>query len=408
MAVDAAALGIEFDFLCAIAKPQPDLEGARWRLRSPIDFSAVLDLAFEHHLRPHLLAAMSELAWEGMPTECKAELEGFRQHHVLRTLRLTEQLCRIAAAFSSHGIAFAAFKGAALAVDLYGDLARREYSDIDLIVAPGQMAAAETALESLGFMTDQGDRAFRRTFCAYQRQYSFAHADTDATVDLHWNFTAAALPFPLRAEEIWSDLKLVTVGAYAIPTLSDANLALLLAGHGTKEGWRSLGWICDFAAFAHRRPDLDWPALYERARKRGCGDTLLLGYALANALLGATIPRELASKVARNRRVGRIAAAIAGRLSAAPPAKSGRHHLLDLDLCDHVGDRIKAAVRLVLTPTPGDFRARPLPQALWPLYYVLRPMRLAGRAVASRVPPSLRRDGESMVGQELRAVDRRT
>lgn len=398
MVVDPGTSRAEFDLLCAAAKPCPDLEGARRLLGGPIDLPVVLDLARDHYVRPQLLATMSALAWEGVSTECKTALEEFRRSHVLRMLYLAEELSRIAEVFACRGIAFAAFKGAALAIDLYGDIAHREYADIDLIVAPGQMAAAETALESLGYMSDQGDRAFRRMFRAYQRQYAFTRADIDATVDLHWDFTAARLPFPLRVEELWSDLKFVTIGARAIPTLSDANVALLLAGHGTKEGWRSLGWLCDFAAFAHRRPGLDWLALYERARGRGCGDTLLLAYALATELLDMTVPCELAGTLAGNRRVGRLAAAIAARLRAGP-ARTDRRHLMDLDLCDHARNRITVAIGLVLTPTPGDYHAWPLPQALWPLYYILRPVRLARWAITSLPPPSLRRGRESMIGQ---------
>lgn len=393
-------ISADLDVLCAIVQPGPNPERVRTLLRGSADFASVMDLAFEHYLRPQLLAAMSELAWEGVPVECKAKLDDFRRHHVLRTLYLAEELGRIAAIFSARGVAFAAFKGAALAVDLQGDPACREYRDIDLIVPPGQVAAAESALESLGYLNDQGDRAFRGMFCAYQGQYSFGHPDLDVSVDLHWTFTAAALPFPLRTEELWSDLKFLKIGAATIPTLSDANLALLLAGHGTKEGWRSLGWICDFAAFVHARPGLDWPGLHKRARRQGCGDALLLGYVLANTLLGVAIPQGLASRLERNRRVHRIAAAIVGRLRA-DPARSDRHHLMDFALCDRARDRIKAAIRLGLTPTPGDYRAWPLPRALWPLYYVVRPLRLAASAVASLLSPSLRRDREAMVGQKL-------
>jgi hypothetical protein len=398
MGAHPATSSAEFDLLCAAAKPCPDLETTRRLLRGPMDLPVALDLARQHYVQPQLLSTMSALAWEGVSTECKARLEQFRRAHVLRVLYLAEELCRMAEVLASRGIAFAAFKGAALAIDLYGDIAHREYADIDLIVAPGQMAAAETALAGLGYMSDQGDRAFRQMFRAYQRQYTFTRADIDATVDLHWGFTAARLPFPLQANELWSDLRSVIVGARAIPTFSDPDVALLLAGHGTKEGWRSLGWLCDFAAFAHRRPDLDWLGLYERARRRGCGDALLLAYALAAELLDVAVPCDLASKLEGNRRVGRLAAAIAGRLRAGP-AGTGRHHLMDLDLCDNVRDRIKVAIRLALTPTPGDYHAWPLPQALWPLYYLLRPVRLAVAAVASLLSPSLRRDREPVIGQ---------
>lgn len=385
--------GADFDILCAVARPRPDLERLRTLLRGSIDFRTVLDLAFGHYLGPQFLAAMSDLGGEGVPAESRSRLEDFRRRHMLRTLYLAEKLCRIAGVFSSRGITFATFKGAALAIDLHGDPARREYRDIDLIVPIEQVPAAEAALEGLGYRNDQGDRAFRQMFCAYQGQYSFGHADLDASVDLHWAFTAAGLPFPLEADELWSNLRPLGIGTCTVPTLAEPDLALLLAGHGTKEGWRSLGWICDFAAFAHSRSDLDWPGLHERARRRGCGDAVLLAYALSNALLEVAIPPGLADDLARNRHVRELAATIIDKLRAGS-AGSARHHLMDVMLCDRPWDRIRAACRLIFTPTPGDYRALPLPQTLWGLYYGLRPFRLAAFT-------SLRRDREAMVGQKL-------
>ena len=382
-----------FDLFCAIARPQRDLEQARRLLQSSLTFPAILDFASEHYLGPQLLAALSDLDWQGVPAESKAKLEDFRRRHVLRTLHLTEELCRIAALFSSRGITFAAFKGAALAVDLYGDPARRVYSDIDIIVPAGQVPAAETALESFGYHNDQGDRAFRRMFCAYQGQYSFVHAERGAAVDLHWAFTAAALPFPLQVDELWSRLRSVTIGTCTIPTFSDPDVALLLAGHGTKEGWRSLGWICDFATFAYGRPALDWPGLHQRACRQGSGDAVLLAFALSNMLLGVAIPADLADKLARNRRIPRLVTEIVNGLRG-DSSKRRRSHLMDLALCDRLWDRIKATARLLLTPTPGDYQALPLPQASWPLYYALRPLRLAARGLAS-----LRGDRQPMIEQ---------
>jgi len=40
-------------------------------------------------------------------------------------------------------------------------------------------------------------------------------------------------------------------------------------------------------------------------------------------------------------------------------------------------DRLRYCARVALTPTPGDWAWLRLPDALYPLYYVLRPIRLA-------------------------------
>jgi len=394
MAFDPRPSCPEIDLLCAVVRPSPDLAQAVALLRGPLDFSDLLDLAEAHSVRPRLIQAFAALGWQGVPPTVKAALEGFRGRHVLRALYLAEEHGRIADALLAAGVGFAFFKGAALAVDLYGDLSHREYGDIDLIVWPHQLVAAETVLEDLGYLTRQGDRAFRRAFLAYQRQYTFIRADIGAAVDLHWDFSAGPLPFPLRPAETWRGLRPVRVGSRTMPTVSVENQILLLAGHGTKEAWRSLSWICDFAMQIDRTPGADWAGLYARARRQGCGNSLLLGASMAQALFDSAMPHDLVPLVRRNATVARLTRRLVARLRGGLATMPGHRDLMDLDLCDRRWDRLKAAVRFGLTPTPGDYHALPLPAGLWSAYYFLRPFRLAAKVVTGRRP---RREGPAAV-----------
>jgi Uncharacterised nucleotidyltransferase len=377
----------EIDLLCALVRPQPDLLRAQSLLRGAIDFPVFLELAQVHAVRPRLIQALSSLDWDGVPLSAKRELEAFRESHVLRSLYLAEQQGNIADALLAAGICFAFFKGATLAADLYGDLSWREYGDIDVIVMPHQVAQAERVLEDLDYLNRQGDPAFRRAFLASQRQYSFTRADIGATVDLHWDFSAGQLPFPLRPEDAWGSLKGVRVGSRNMPTVSDENLALLLAGHGTKEAWRSLGWVCDFSIFVESAPGLDWASLLVRARRRGSGNALLLGCAMARELLGTPVPGDLVKPLASNKRVGRLVEQLVEQMWGGIATLQRPTPLMDIDLCDRRWDRVKAALSVVFTPTPGDYHARPLPAGLWWLYYLLRPLRLAAQALTPRRSP---------------------
>jgi hypothetical protein len=381
MASDADQSSFEFDFLCAALRPQPDIMAMQEILRRGVNFPALVELTEAHGVRPRLFQALALLKWAGVPQQVRAALEIFRERHLVRTLTHAQQHGRIADAFLAAGIGFTFFKGATLAADLYGDLSWREYGDIDVLVMPHQLAAAERALEGLGYLNRQGDRFFRATFLSAQRQYTFSNVEFGATVDLHWAFTARALPFPLRADEVWSSLKGVQVGPRRMPTVSYQNQALLLAGHGTKETWRSLAWVCDFAMLLERGPQLDWAALLTHARRNGSGNSLLLGCVVVEGLLGTPVPVDLVKPLQRNRRVRHLGVDLIRRLRAGPMTMRPQTDLMDLDLCDRRLDRLKAAVSVMLTPTPADYHACPLPADLWGAYYAIRPLRLAAQAV---------------------------
>jgi hypothetical protein len=372
----------EFDLLCRAARPRPDLEYIAWLLRRGVDHSHLMRLADDHGVRPGLARALAALSWADVPVSTRTCLERFERDHLLRSLALSAELASVAALLAENRVAFATFKGPALALTLYGDLAGREYNDIDLLVGESDVDAAETLLGSLGYGSLQGDRAFRRAFLARQRQYALVRDGGAGAIDLHWDFSGAHLPFPLKAADAWRRLGHVSVGGRDIPAVTGEDLALVLAGHGTKESWRFLKWVRDFAWMIDRHRALDWSEIHRRARENGCGDTVLLGCAIVQGLLEVAAPDALAAAIAQSERVRSRASTLVRRMREGLQPSSLQETFADLDLCDGVFAILKGAVQLALAPTAGDHAALKLPQGLWPLYYVTRPFRLALNAFA--------------------------
>jgi hypothetical protein len=383
MSGDTRTGGAEFDLLCLLVRPKPDLARAREILRRGIDVAELLRTAAEHSVRPQLMRALAALSWQGMPATSRSSLAAFQRLHLVRSLSAAQQLSRVATALAARDIRFAAFKGATLAKLLYGDLSAREYTDIDLIVPKVQFGQAEDVLASLGYRGAQGDRAFRRTFLAYLRQYAFVHPDLALAIDLHWDFSGSHVPFPLTSAEAWNELEDVSIGYNHVPAVSGTNLALLLAGHGTKEAWRSLDWICDFAMLVDRRPDLDWALIHRRAQAQSCGDSVLLACTMSQRLLGVPAPPALSRPIAERRRIRTIATALIDKLRRSERSSERAENLTDLDLCDTRRDRLSAVLKLAFTRTVGDYQAMPLPPELWRVYHATRPFRLAAKAITA-------------------------
>ena len=283
----SCVLSPEFEFLCCLVRPEPDHRRARELAQQGFDWTSVAHLAAAHGVRPHLVHALRDSAWAERAVDLKRNLDTFQRWHMARNLHLTRELLSIGNAFDKCGIPFATFKGATLAISLFGDISRREFNDIDLIVHEADVRDAEDVLQSCGYRAAQGSsREYREAFLAYQRQYMFKDRDSLLAIDLHWDFTHKGLPFPVRASEIWTTLDEVRISGRTIPILGPDVLAVFLAGHGTKEGWKCLGWVCDFAEFYRQHSDMNWIALWERAdRKRG-GRSILLGLLFGSKIAG--------------------------------------------------------------------------------------------------------------------------
>ena len=71
-----------------------------------------------------------------MPADAREELEGRAQANRLRDLELTGELARLLDRFRRDGIAAVPYKGPVLAAQAYGDVALREFVDLDILVHP--------------------------------------------------------------------------------------------------------------------------------------------------------------------------------------------------------------------------------------------------------------------------------
>ena len=364
----------EFELLCCTIGPRLILGRAAAILHDGINWRVLTDLATAHGVRPRLIRVIRESFSAQLPPETKQEFEDFQRIHLVRSLHAGKELAAISDALSQTGVRHAWFKGITLAATLYGSIAGREFVDLDVIVDKDNIAAAERILEARGYAPRHGDATFRTAFLAYQHQYIFVNPETRLMIDLHWDFSGKGDFFPLQTSEIWRNLIRVPVANHDIPTLGMSELAILLAGHGTKEGWASLNWVADFAEFLHKNFDLDWVALQRRAQKNKCGRSILLAGLLASKLFQIDMSAELMRLIADDGRVYALAKSAINRLC--PDAIVSTQRQSWPKLYQRWPRQLWAAWVMLSVRTTGDHKAMPLPRQLWHIYYLTRPIRL--------------------------------
>ena len=372
--------GEEFQLLLCCARSEPDSGSIKERIYKGINWRKILDLAEYHGVRPILRRTLKAVCWDHVPRETQLELERLYTSNAQRNLLFVGELLRLFAAFAHARIPAATFKGTILAESIYGDLSLREFSDLDIIVHDADVSKVEDILTRDGYVPDFPDRDYRSAFLAYQGQYAFRNKQTGFSVDLHWRLSGKGEVFPLKVEEIWSRLEHVTICGRKVPTLANDDLSLFLAAHGTKEGWRLLKWVCDFAEILHKCRDIDWVTLLGRAERAHCSRSLELAMLLVSALLDAPVPQKLIAKALNNSVVRALADEAQRRMLSTAPAGEFREFLNGLNTHDRLRHRLWPIATLLTTRTVGDYRAMALPKALWSVYYVTRPFRLAAKA----------------------------
>jgi hypothetical protein len=367
----------EFQLLLYCARSQP-ASGPIKRLvdQSAIDWGKLLAFADQHCVRPLLLQSLKAVCWDAVPASVRLELERFCKSNAQKNLLLALELLRLLRRFNESKVPVVAFKGPILAEAVYGDLSLREFCDLDLLIRVQDLAKAEDILLACGYTAQFPDRDYRTAFLSYHGQYAFRR---DVWVDLHWQFSPGSVVFPLQAAEVWPRLTEETIAGRTVASLAHDDLALFLAAHGTKEGWRRMLWLCDFVEFSRRYRDLDWIAILERAVRSYSSRQLLLAIELAATMLDAPVPAELLNQARNSPAVQSLARRARERMLLTAPRGSWEFRF-GLDTHDKWLHRLLPIKALLTTRTVGDHQAMPLPKSLWGLYYLTRPFRLAGHA----------------------------
>jgi hypothetical protein len=376
----------EFQLLLYCARSQP-ASGPIKRIvdQSAIDWGKLLALADQHGVRPLLLQSLKAVCWDAVPGSVRLELEGFCKSNAQKNLLLALELLRLLRRFNENEVPVVAFKGPILAEAVYGDLSLREFCDLDLLIRVQDLAKAEDILLACGYTAQFPDRDYRTAFLSYHGQYAFRRGQSELWVDLHWQFAGDSVVFPLRAAEVWTRLVEATIAGRTVPSLAHDDLALLLAAHGTKEGWRRMLWLCDFAEFLRRYHDLDWIAVLERARQCHSSRQLLLAVELAATMLDAPAPAELLDKARNSSALQSLASRARERMLLTAPRGTWEFRF-GLNTHDKFLHRLLPIKALLTTRTVGDHQAMPLPKSLWGLYYLTRPFRLAAHAAKKVFP----------------------
>ena len=100
---------------------------------------------------------------------------------------------------------------------------------------------------------------------------------------------------------------------------------------------------------------------------------------LASDLLETALPKEVLRRVQADPVVKSLAAQVRERIFRAANVPPGILEMISFYLraMESLGDRVRYCFDLVMIPSPLEWALLPLPAWLFPLYYVLRPLRLA-------------------------------
>ena len=366
------------------------LGGSAVSLLAAADRVTRWDLAVEiarwHRLDPFLLDACNTLG-ERVPRPVSQALEGAFRAAASQNLLLVGALTQVAGLLDEAGIPFVTLKGPPLAMAVHGDLVHRRSRDLDILVSPGDVDRTIAVLARAGYALERSYSPSEKAILL-RTDKELKLFSGELLLELHWGFAHIDSLFPaVTAEE---PTQTQVLGGREIPVLAEENRLAYLAFHAARHFWFRLFWLADFAFYLQRHPPADWDRLLARVRTLGQERTFCFSLVMAGRIFGYEPPPAVTRIWQASPALERYAAELVAIWSALP--EPGQPYRITdpitrvyrwmLRMFPH--ERRRILMRTLFRPTIHDVLALPLPDRLYPIYYLIRPFRLAFRLLRGR------------------------
>lgn len=344
--------------------------------------------------------AVTPLVWRSLTSGREINLPetvhvGLRQrveHNTYQALLLAAELARLVRRFEQAGIRVIPLKGPVLAVQLYGDLALRQAGDLDLFVDPQRFDEAERIVLELGYTRSSPSFTLSPVQAAAHRKAYYHsvynHQELPITVELHWQWIEHERLLPLGFDEAWQRCGRLTIGGVALAVLPLDILLLYLCTHGAREEWCRLKWLCDLPIWLAVATADDLSRAAVQARRLGVERPFAGGLQLASEIFNIPLPLPLHTLIPPDPvtttlvRYNRQSLYQEQPFWLTPGIRQLWHVWYMLKLRPELAYKRRCLYCMALRTE--DYGLIPLPDWLFPLYFLLRPLIWACRQPLKR------------------------
>jgi hypothetical protein len=346
-------------------------------LSRPLDWDRVLQLAEHHGVVPHVFVRLSA-AQDSVPAHALDRLRQRYQANARQTLWLTRELFRILEQLQARGIPALPYKGPVLAELLYGNVAQRQFGDLDIFIRPADVPCAKAAALELAYehdltLTPRQEKAYLHS--GYEYTFDSPHGRN--LLEIQWQVLPRFYAVNFDMDGLFQRSQTLAMSGRELQTLGMEDLALVLCAHAAKHAWIQLSWLCDLAQLARSQP-VRWEVVQKQAADLGIERIVNASLQLTRRLFGTDIPAPMQAQVEESESLAhQIMPILSGGTEINP--ESIPYFKLMMDSRERRWDRLRFLWRLAVTPGVGEWSAIRLPAPLFPLYRGVRAVRLVGR-----------------------------
>lgn len=362
---------------CARTDVNPEIrDKILFLIKNDLDWDYLLKLASRHRVMPLLYHNLNSVCPELIPEGVLSELNDNFNANVRKNLMMTGELIKVLNLLESEGITAIPYKGPVLALMAYGNIGLRQFNDLDIFIPEAYVLKAKKLLKSNEYLLyPQRDPKPEFHYIRTQREYKFVSDINKIVVEIHWRFQGLSNKTFIDQKHF----KDITINNKNISTFSNEDLLLVLSTHCANHSWASLSWIFDITQLIKTR-NINWQFVLKKANKHGIKKILLINLILSMNLFGLQVPNEISNILSSESSVKNISVKILNNLFEENEISLVENAVMQFTIRDTWIKGIKFCLWRAFSPTSIEWNSLYLPEVLFPLYYLYRPMRLLHEA----------------------------
>jgi len=276
--------------------------------RSRIDWNIFLEEARENGISAIVYFKLNKnkKVCSNIPSVIFEELNNDYYFSATKNALIFEELGKFLEAFKEAGIRVVVLKGAALAEKIYGNIALRPMSDIDLLIKEEDLAHTDRLLEMLGYRSADRSVDDIDFTSAYLTTLDYRNtSDNSLSFHIHWHFVNSTIPNEsyvknIKMENIWRDAEKTNIANTETLVMAPHHLLIHLSEHALRvtHSLSKLSFLCDIdQAISFYAEEIDWDRLIDESYRFNLSRMVYLSLYFTSKFLGTPIPEDVLSKL---------------------------------------------------------------------------------------------------------------
>jgi len=278
--------------------PKLDEEAARRTrdiLKKRLDWTYIPQSADENEVAAPFYHGLKEIAGEdAVPDRVRAKLTKIYHRVGFQNALFFEELENVLRSFDGLNIDVIVLKGAALAQEVWRNVALREMSDIDLLVREKDLQRADEALSGLGYDYFEGYRP-REWYEENHHHLAPRYKPGGGTaIEIHRSLTHLNRRFHIDIDRVWRRASTIKTGDVDTQILSPEDLITCLCLH-ISDSDHFIGKIKTLAdigrAVEYYGPSINWSSIVTEAGEGGFARLIYYPLFFVEDILGVKIEK---------------------------------------------------------------------------------------------------------------------